>query len=702
MRCAIALSCVSLMCASAVLAKPPATADQPALQFQGGETPRQMREAIAHSLAALLPQMDRHDQAAFLKVEAIAHHAGRPGAEAERAACCQALADVLKSKASTAAKVWILRQLVFVGKADVVPVEAALLADHDPRLRETARAALEHNPAPAAATALRNALSTATEPAWQGALALALGARKDAASVPELGRLLGGKDPRAVGAALMALGDIGDAAAAAALAKLPASLPQNLRITAAEAHLKCAERLLAAGNAQSATAIYRQHMGDAPHSIRLAALAGLLRSSGDTAGDTVLSTLGGGDAQARAMAVSMIAELTPAALETVAAGYDKLPAGHRIAVLSALAARGEKAALPAALAAAKSEEPEVCMAGLTAVGQLGDASAVPLLVQTLLARGPAAAIARDALLRLAAADVNERLIGVLKAEKNGADRERLIDVLETRGAPQLVELLLPDVKANNARTRQRAMAVMGKLALPAQLPALLPGLLKSAAGSEREDAERALATVCARADPERRADLLLAAYRAAAPADRLLLLPALGRIGGPKVQATIQTALASSDAKQRDAAIRALCNWPNAAVANDLLQLAQHAEQDSQRLAALRALVRVAALRGSVSDKERLALLAQAIRLAQRDQERSLILQRASSIRNVQTLHLVVPYLENPALCPIAARTIVELAHAGGMKGRDKAEYQAALKKVISRAKDKGMVEAAGRELRGE
>jgi hypothetical protein len=168
------------------------------------------------------------------------------------------------------------------------------------------------------------------------------------------------------------------------------------------------------------------------------------------------------------------------------------------------------------------------------------------------------------------------------------------------------------------------------------------------------------------------------------------------------VQATIQTALASSDAKQRDAAIRALCNWPNAAVANDLLQLAQHAEQDSQRLAALRALVRVAALRGSVSDKERLALLAQAIRLAQRDQERSLILQRASSIRNVQTLHLVVPYLENPALCPIAARTIVELAHAGGMKGRDKAEYQAALKKVISRAKDKGMVEAAGRELRGE
>ena len=63
-----------------------------------------------------------------------------------------------------------------------------------------------------------------------------------------------------------------------------------------------------------------------------------------------------------------------------------------------------------------------------------------------------------------------------------------------------------------------------------------------------------------------------------------MLLPLLGRIGGPKVYTLIEAAMASGDAQRRAAGLSALCNWPDARAADDLLKLAETAKDKDNRL----------------------------------------------------------------------------------------------------------------------
>ena len=91
-------------------------------------------------------------------------------------------------------------------------------------------------------------------------------------------------------------------------------------------------------------------------------------------------------------------------------------------------------------------------------------------------------------------------------------------------------------------------------------------------GREREAAEKAVMTVCSRITPaEQQAEPLLAVMETLTEADRTALLPALGRVGGPAALKTVKAAIAATDRTLHEAGLRALCNWPNASVAPDLL-----------------------------------------------------------------------------------------------------------------------------------
>ena len=107
---------------------------------------------------------------------------------------------------------------------------------------------------------------------------------------------------------------------------------------------------------------------------------------------------------------------------------------------------------------------------------------------------------------------------------------------------------------------------------------LIHGLLKIQDAGERDEAGRAVAAVCARiADDARQADPVLDAYHKATPAEQLVLLPVLGRIGGTKALVLIREAVAGPDPKRRDSGRQALFNWPDSTVADDLASLAETA-----------------------------------------------------------------------------------------------------------------------------
>src|SRR5690606_34348604 len=188
------------------------------------------------------------------------------------------------------------------------------------------------------------------------------------------------------------------------------------------------------------------------------------------------------------------------------------------------------------------------------------------------------------------------------------------------------------------------------------------------------------------ADSTKRGGKVLEVYRRATPAEQLALLPLLGRIGGEEAKQTILAILNSDDEDPslRDAAVRALANWPDASVADDLHELAQHSKVPRYRQQALRAFVRVVSLPDAMPDDQKLAKLKQAIDMAERHAERRLALDRMASVRTVESLRTLVPYLDNPELSGSAARSIAELARHQHLRNPHKGEFIAALERVIA------------------
>jgi HEAT repeat protein len=120
----------------------------------------------------------------------------------------QGLIEVLQATAPLPAKEYACRQLALMGSAACVPALTGLLPD--PELLDRALLALQAIPDPAAATALREALNTATGAARIG-IVNALGERRDKEAISALSALAGEPDPLVQGAVTSALRKIGPA-----------------------------------------------------------------------------------------------------------------------------------------------------------------------------------------------------------------------------------------------------------------------------------------------------------------------------------------------------------------------------------------------------------------------------------------------------------------------------------------------------------
>jgi len=630
--------------------------------------------------------------------QGICFQAGAPGTEARRAEAARLMAEKLAGQTPVRARIWLLRQLERIGRGECVAAVAPALDDRDPLVRDAACRALANNPAPEAGATLRAKLAATADNKLKIGLVNALGFRAEPASVAVLGDDLRNPDTAVAAAAASALGKIGTSEAAAELRKAPVNIEGEFRLRFLDACLRCADKLFKAGKAEEAGKIYAGIARHAPPNepIRLAILQGRLNAAGDQAPAIILEVLAGSDAGTAEVALGHLGRLKGEAIRSLAEGLPKLPPVAQVALFNALGWRRDAAALPGVLAAVKGADEKVKAAALRALGGVGDASVVPLLVETMLAGGEPAGAARESLDRLFAQGADEKLVAMMKAAKDPGQRGQLVEVLDRRRAEVALPALLEEALGPDAGVRRRAMAALGRLAAAGDMAGMLKAMEKTQDAGEREEIERAVLAVASRVpDEAKQAEPVLAVYRAAREAQKNVLLPLLGRIGGAEALRLARAALASSDPARCEAGVRALCNWPDADAADDLLKLAESAKDQSQRVRALRAFVRVGSLRDERPNEERLGLLKRAMLLAGRSEDRAWILERAAAIRSVDSLRFVVAYLDNPELAQQACRTVVELAHHRDLREPNKAEFIKALDKVIQVAKDNGLVERA-------
>ncbi|MEI6240671.1 MAG: HEAT repeat domain-containing protein [Planctomycetia bacterium] len=376
--------------------------------------------------------------------------------------------------------------------------------------------------------------------------------------------------------------------------------------------------------------------------------------------------------------------------------------GRQAELLAALADRGDKAALPAITTLLPTATAaEVRTAAVRALGLLGGPAEVEQLLKSLTAADPEKSAARRALVVLPGADSDKRLVEAA-ASGSAAVRPVLIDILADRRTRSALPTLLAAATDADAGVRSAAMRALGRLGGPDEVPGMVKGYLAAQAGAERNDAERALVTVCTESrGKEQSATAFLAAFEASAGADRETLLSPLGRIGGSAALAIVDGLLA--DPAKRDLGMKALTRWPDATVVPKLLDMLGKSQNPAEREMLLGALIRIAPLPDNkLNDKQKLDLVQKIMPLCQTDEERAKLLERANAIRTVETFRFVLPYVDQPALAEPACKSVVELAHHRQLRDAHKEEFTKALDKVIATTKNPEFVDRANRYKEGK
>ncbi len=415
----------------------------------------------------------------------------------------------------------------------------------------------------------------------------------------------------------------------------------------------------------------------------------------------------GADPDMRAVALERLRDGLPGGAYTKELAEKVLPtvpADVQVRLISTLAGRRDAAALPGLVSMAASGDEAVTAAAFRAIAALGGGGQVPLLVARL-GNGPVSDAARAALVAIQGTDVSPQLAAAVgDATLPAAARGMIFEILAERRDRAAIPLFVAVAKADDPELRAAAMRALAKLGGPAEIPGMVVGYLTAPAGKERDDAERAILAVCA-AGPEAKAAAaaVLAAYRAADPGTQETLLPLVARVGDPAALAIIDALVAAPDPAQRKLGLTALSRWPDAAVKDRLLGLLAQTGDDGERRLLVGTLIRIAPIpNNGLSDAQRLALLADTMKLCTTDDDRRRILERAGAIRTVETLRFIVPSLDAPPLAENAARGVVELAHQQKLRDANKPEFTAALEKVLAVAKDPVTRERAERYLQGK
>ena len=659
------------------------SADTPAQR-----TAAQWDAAVAKAVDALLPDLGSDDIGrlanAQADIERLAFSASRPGADPARAACAKAFAAKATGDAPVVARVWLIRQLERIGRAEAVPQLATLLGDGDAQVRESARRALMQNSAPEAGTALRTALASANGP-WRIALINALAVRVESENLSLLTKeaSTGSEDIRI--AALRALGHLGDKSAANTISAAMSDGSPAFRHAAVDACLTLAEALARKGDTSTALNLYKGMLGSAGH-LKCAAVIGVGRT-GTVADLPIIFENADADVKLRGACAEALATMkgvgvTPA----IAASLKAASPAAMPTLLQGLARRGDRSTAAIFIAACEDENEAVKIEAIRGVGMLGDASAVPLLLKLAASTGPTQEAARWSLACIQGNGVDQALMSAT-GHADAAIRLEAIRGAVARHIEAAAPALLKAAQDASSPGRAETIKAVGSLASTDALAPVAAILLSADADPIRQEAANALASIAGReADPDKRSDAILKAMAGASGPAKIALIGIMPRVGGPKALDAVRESVKDGDEKVKDAAIRALASWQDIAAAPDLLAIAKTAASETHQVLALRGCINIVREDRNRPAPERAKLLIAALESARRPDEKRQAISALGDTRTLDALQAVMACLPEAALAQESAQAAVRI-------GRDIANDQpervkAAMQQVLRVAKD--------------
>jgi HEAT repeat protein len=595
------------------------------------------------------------------------------------------------------------KHLARFGDADAVGALAALLTDE--QLAAWARIALEAIPDPAADAALREAASRLEGRLLVGVLN-SIGMRRDAQALDLLAGKLTDADAEVAASAAVALGRIGDAAAARVLVEFlngPAmsDAPPAVRAAVAEGCILCAEQSDRSGDTAAAIELFDAvRNADVPLQRVLEATRGAILARKADGIAPLLELLRSDERAWFALGLWVARELPGnEATAALVAELERLEPEREALVMLALMDREDRPPVSLLVQAAENGAKTVRITAIRAMRQQGDVSCVPVLLAAASeADADVADAATETLQELPGDNVNADLAARLATAK-GQTRLALIELAGWRGIADAVPQLLQAADDPDNSIRAAAFKSLGDTIDFAGLPWLIERTVRARTAEARETAGDALKAAAGRM-PDRdacAAKLAAAMSQAATPAQRKLL-EALGAVGGTRALQAIEEASKSADAAVQGAAAQQLGDWMTPDAAPALLRMAQQAANDSLKVRALRGYLRIAR-QFVVPDNERLAMYHAAMAAALRDEERQLALDVLIRIPAPGTLNEATGRLAEPALRDAAANAAVAIA--AKLAGGHPQTVAEAMQKVLDASVDDAL-KAKARELRDQ
>jgi HEAT repeat protein len=531
--------------------------------------PTQLEKQYVETIDRLLPGMgaekivDRKD--AQMEFERICFTASAPDTQAERVALCMAIMTRVGPEIAKPARVWLLRKVEPIGRDEVVPGLTKLFSDQDPQIRELARRALENNPSPKAAAALRDELAKAQTDEWRVALINALAFRNDAESVGAFTKLASDSNACVAKAAVAALGDIATDSAVRTLNRLMNSAQPALRDTVVYASLRAADALAARGSRDQAAKIYEQlDASSEPERIRIAAVEGLARAQGVKVLPRLVKLVNGTDVHMQLIAAQCMRDISdPKATAGLTAALNGVSPTAAAILLDVLGQRGDAAAMPAVTRKVTDVDQAVRVAALVALGRIGDSSVVPLLAERATkSDGDERAAATDALVHLRGQGVDNTIVAAIGvAEPSG--RSILVRAAADRRSSALLPTLYANVDDPDEAARVAVVKALGRLAPTADLPKVVNALVKARGDAVHTAAEEAVCLVASRIeDQSLRVAPVIAALSNAPTRTQVSLIHVLGQLQGDAALAALRTVSRSQDKAVRDAVVEAMSKWP--------------------------------------------------------------------------------------------------------------------------------------------
>ncbi len=487
------------------------------------------------------------------------------------------------------------------------------------------------------------------------------------------------KDAEVASAAAVALGRIGNAAAAKSLRRSLALAPAKVRSAIAEGCVLCAERVLSEGKPAEAAEIYDEvRKADVPKQRIVEATRGAILARSQEGIPLLLEQFRSPDNGLFQIALSTAREFPGGEVDKALAAEMVRATPQRAALMvQAMADRKETVVLPAVLKAAGQGPKPVRLAAIAALGRVGDVSCLSSLLEIALeADADLAQTAKATLADLPGEKVDAQIVALLP-NAEGRRYPLLIEVVGLRRIDAL-PALMKALDHSDQAVRGAALTALGETVTLKELPMLVS---QAVAPKHPEDARRlkqALKAASIRM-PDREAcaaELAAAIERSSSVPTKIFLLQILGDVGGTKALATVAAAARSTDPELQDISSRLLGKWMTEDAAPVLLDLAKTADKYQDR--ALRGYIRIAR-QFVMPDQQRAEMCQKALDASHQTAEQKLVLDVLKTKPSMEALKLAIKARQLPELKEEATQVALAIAQKLRGKGID-------VKEVLSQA----------------